>query len=293
MGRATSVIISLVVCLVVCVCNLVSASEVDSKDSSATGDTPTYVAPRGPKEPSNGSSFDIDRIDRIEAAVVHPFKSANVGTEVKGLIDRINFEEGDPVSKDSIVLEISPDRYKVLAKKAEQRVKGLELSLKNAEEDFKTKEELFSLNAGTQQDVIKAKTQVDIEKHRLLEAREELKLAAMDIDACMVKAPFAGFLAVRYKQPQEVVNQYDNVFAVVDKSKVYAVANVPESQASKFVKGAKTFFIHGSGRKYEGEVDKVGVLVDPQSKTLKVHILIDNSSGDLQVGTTGSLELVE
>ncbi len=71
------------------------------------------------------------------------------------------------------------------------------------------------------------------------------------------------------------------------------MANVPESQAVKFVKGARTVFVHGSGKKYQGAVDKVGVLVDPQSKTLKVHILIDNSSGDLQVGTTGSLELVE
>ena len=293
MGRGSFVIVPLLICLAIY--TLVSASsEGDDKDSlQSTGNNPTYVAPKGPKEPSNGSSFDIDRIDRIEAAVVHPFKSANVGVEVKGLIERINFEEGEPVSKDAVVLEVSPDRYKLLLKKAEQRVKGLDLSLKNAEEDFKTKEELFSLNAGTQQDVTKAKTQVDIERHRLLEAREELKLAAMDLDACKVKAPFAGFLAVRYKQPEEVVNQYDNVFALVDKSKVYAVANVPESQAVKFVKGARTVFVHGSGKKYQGAVDKVGVLVDPQSKTLKVHILIDNSSGDLQVGTTGSLELVE
>ena len=291
MGRLLVFVVTLVVCLTPC--SLFSASEADKSIPLVEEAGQTYKAPPGPRTSSENKEFDIDRLDRIEAAVVHPFKSANVGTEVKGVIDRINFEEGDTVSKDSVVLLISPERYKLMAKKSEERVKGLELSLKNAEEDLKTKEELLSLNAGTQQDVTKAKTQMDIERHRLLEAREELKLALMDLESCKVRTPFSGYLAVRYKQPEEVVNQYDNVFAVVDKSKVFAVANVPESQASRFVKGARTTFVHGSGKKYEGSVDKVGVLVDPQSKTLKVHILIDNPSGDLQVGTTGSLELVQ
>ena len=291
MGKVLVGVVALVVCLVPY--SLFSASETDKSITSTGENVPTYKAPNAPLTSPDTSKFDIDRLDRIEAAVVHPFKSANVGVEVKGAIMRINFEEGDPVSKDSVVLEISPNRYKLIVKKADERVKGLELSLKNSEEDFKTKEELLSLNAGTQQDVTKAKTQVDIERHRLLESREDLKLALMDLESCKVTAPFTGYLAVRYKQPDEVVNQYDNVFAVVDKSKVFAVANVTEIQAPKFVKGAKAIFVHGPGKKYEGMVDKVGVLVDPQSKTLKVHILIDNSSGDLQVGTTGSLELVE
>jgi RND family efflux transporter MFP subunit len=291
MGKVLLGFVALVVCLAPY--SLFSASEADKNITSTGENGPVYTAPKSPRTAPDTPAFDIDRLDRIEAAVVHPYRSANVGTEVKGVIDRINFEEGDPVLKDAVVLEISPDRYKLMAKKAEERVKGLELSLKNAEDDLKIKEELLSLNAGTQQDVTKARTQVDIEKHRLLEAREELKLAAMDLESCLVRAPFSGFLAVRYKQPDEVVNQYDNVFALVDKSKVYAVANVPESQTGKFVKGAKAIFIHGTGKKYDGAVDKVGVLVDPQSKTLKVHILIDNSSGDLQVGTTGSLELTE
>lgn len=262
--------------------------------AKASNDSATsYTAPADPRTAPEKPLFDIDRIDRIEAAVIHPYKSANVGTEVKGVISKINFEEGDPVLKDAVVLEVDPERYRMLVKKSEERVKGLEFSLRNAEDDLKIKEELFALNAGMQQDVIKARTQVDIERHRLGEAREELKLARLDLEACAVTAPFSGFLAVRYKQPDEVVNQYDNVFALVDKRKVFAVANVPESQTDKFTKGARAVFIHGSGKKYEGHVDKIGVLVDPQSKTLKVHVLIDNPRSDLQIGATGSLELVD
>ena len=271
----------------------VVASEADTDVKPPNDNGHSYAAPADPRAVPEKPLFDIDKIDRIEAAVIHPYRSANVGTEVKGIISKINFEEGDPVRKGAVVLEIQPNRYKILAKKSEERVRGLELSLRNAEDDLQVKEELFALNAGNQQDVIKAKTQVDIERHRLSEAREELKLARLDLESCDVVAPFSGFLAVRYKQPDEVVNQYDNVFALVDKSKVYAVANVPESQTDKFTRGAKAIFIHGSGKKFEGHIDKVGVLVDPQSKTLKVHILIENPRHELQVGVTGSLELVE
>ena len=232
MGKVLAGLLTIFVCLVTC--SLLTASEADKNTESSSEDTPSYAAESsGPKEPEEARTFDIDRLDRIEAAVVHPYRSANVGVEVKGVIDKINFEEGESVSRNDVVVEIASDRYKLLAKKAQERVKGLELSLKNAKKNLRIKEDLLSLNAGTQQDVTKAKTQVDIEKYRLLEAREELKLAEMDLESCKVDAPFSGFLAVRYKQPDEVVNQYDNVFALVDKSKVYAVANVPESQAAK------------------------------------------------------------
>ena len=267
---------------------LASEPPVAARASSQTGATYTP-----PSDPQNTTDTHLNEGDRIEAAVIHPYRSANIGSEVKGIIGKIHFEEGDRITRDSVILEVLPDRYKLLARKAEERVKGVELSVQNAEEDLKVKEELFSLNAGTQQDVIKARTQVDIEKHRLAEAREELKLAKLDLKSCEIKAPFDGYLAVRYKQPDEAVNQYDNVFAVVDKSKVYAVANVPENRASGFRKESRIRFTHSSGKKYEGIIDKVGVLVDPQSKTLKVHVLIDNPDGILQVGTTGSLEPVK
>lgn len=290
MGKILAVAIAACVCTILA--SFVSASEAPKGMPSSGQVASSYSAPSDPRNSPEKSPPDYERIDRIEAAVIHPYRSANVGTEVKGIISRIHFEEGEFVPKDAVIVEVSPDRYRLLARKAEERVKGLELSLRNAEDDLKTKEELFSLNAGTQQDVIKARTQVDIERHRLAEASEELKLAILDLKSCQITAPFDGFLAVRYKQQDEAVNQYDNVFALVDKSKVYAVANVPENQASRFSKHCGIRFVHSLGKKYEGAVDKVGVLVDPQSKTLKVHVLIDNPDGALQVGTTGSLEPV-
>lgn len=272
-----------------------AAAPSQAVDESSGPETvpPTASVSTGSRSSYETSPLDFDRLDRIEAAVIHPYKTANVGTEVKGILEKVNYDEGDAVSKDAVVVEISAERYELMARKAAERVKGLELVLRNAEEDLRIKEELLPLNAATQQDVIKARTQAEIERQRLSEAREELKIALLDLELCRVKAPFSGYLAVRYKQPDEVVNQYDNLFALVDSSKVYAVANVPETQLTKFLKGANAVFIHSSGKKFEGTVDKSGVLIDPQSKTLKVYVLIENAQGELQIGTAGSLEVVE
>jgi hypothetical protein len=57
----------------------------------------------------------------------------------------------------------------------------------------------------------------------------------------------------------------------------------------RFAKGSQVTFAHRSGRKFSGLIERTGTLIDPKSKTKKVYCIIENPSGDLEVGMTGSL----
>ena len=96
-------------------------------------------------------------------------------------------------------------------------------------------------------------------------------------------------MAIRFKQPYEAADRLEQLFSIVDTSKVYAVANVEEQLLDKYVKGDQVFFIHRSGRKCIGIIHRTGAVIDPQSKTKKVYCLIENPDAGLEVGMTGSL----
>jgi RND family efflux transporter MFP subunit len=213
-----------------------------------------------------------------------------VGAEVGGIIDEIHFQEGEFIEKGAPVVRISKDRYRIQYEKAREIVKGMELAHKRALQDAELKKELLNSDAITRQEVLKAETEVEIAATRLDEAKKELELAELNLEDCVVKAPFPGYLAVRYKQPHEPVERLEKIFAIVDSAKVYAVANVAEDLLGSFPLGATAVFEDATGGSFTGKVAKVGKLIDPKSKTKRVYVLIDNSAGELEVGMTGSLQ---
>jgi RND family efflux transporter MFP subunit len=255
---------------------------------------PSGKAPAPGGGVSSGTTVDpsVPRAP-IEAVVVNPYKSANVGTQVSGIIQRFHFDEGDFVQSGQIVAEIEPTRYMYLTQRADERVKALEAALKQAEEEAGLRDELVNMNASTRREVLKAKSEAEIARHKLEEARKELDLARFDLDACKIMAPFSGHLAVRYKQPDETVDRLEKTFAIVDSSKVLAVANVPENRLDEFKIGMEASFVYSPDKSFRGKVERIGKLIDPKSKTKRVYLLLDNSSASLEVGMTGSLQLVK
>jgi membrane fusion protein, multidrug efflux system len=230
---------------------------------------------------------------RIEAAIISPFQSASVATEVGGIIDTFKFELGDLIGKGETVAEISKKRYALAVRKAEERIKALNLACTRAEQERDIKSRLVSMDAGSVQDFMKAEAELEITQHKIRETEIELEQARLDLHACQVRAPFPGHLAIRYKEPHEAVAGLEKLFFIVDSSKVYAVANVPENLVLHFKKGSPAKFNHASGKQFVGTVEKVEPLMDPKTDTKKIHVLIDNSRGDLEPGMNGSVEAGE
>ena len=102
--------------------------------------------------------------------------------------------------------------------KMDDALKAAELAHKRSLQEVAIKTELLAKNAVTRQEVLKAETEADIAATRVEEARKEQTLARLNLEDCTMKAPFTGYLAVRYKQPFETVMQLEKVFAMVDTS---------------------------------------------------------------------------
>jgi RND family efflux transporter MFP subunit len=225
----------------------------------------------------------------ITSVVIIPFRSADIPTEVKGVISKFHFDKGDLVKKDQPVVEISKDRYSIMMHMAKSKLEGLKQNLQLAEQSLQLKKDVYSKNYGTRQKLLEAEAEVAVTKQRVDEARRELELAKLNLDCCVIRAPFTGYIVEKYKEAYEAVNQLDKLFRIVDTRKVYAVANVPELALAGFKKGSPSFFLDSAGDRYRGSVDKIEPILCPESKTAKVLVLLENAQFQLKVGMTGAL----
>jgi len=239
------------------------------------------------RESGPPGGINLPRPDTI-SAVIYPFQSATVGAEVRGIVDIINFKEGDSVAKDSVVAEISKARYTAVVGEFQGNYDAVVRSLDRAREELAVQDELYSRRATTYDDLLKARAQVQVLEARKEEASHKLKQAELNLQACVLKAPFSGTIAVLYHEPFETVDNLEKVFGLIDTTKVYARANWPESRLSELALGKKAVFRY-DGKDYEGVIDKISSLIDPASKSKRVHLLIENPQGKLEVGMSGAV----
>ncbi|MEW6351527.1 MAG: efflux RND transporter periplasmic adaptor subunit [Thermodesulfobacteriota bacterium] len=223
-------------------------------------------------------------------AVIYPYQSATIGSEVRGILNAVNFKEGQAVQSGDILAEVSKPRYEAIVGEFKGNYHAIKESLDRAREEVKVYEQTYEHRANTYQQLLKAKYEVKVLEGKLEEAEHKLKQADLNLQACVLRAPFAGTIAVLYRDPYETVDYLEKVAELIDTRKVYARVNWPESRLSEVAIGKKARFKYRD-RLYEGVIDKMSSLIDPGSKSKRIHILIDNPAGTLQVGMSGSVTL--
>jgi RND family efflux transporter MFP subunit len=290
-ARISIPIIFLAALLLTCsTAELPCAVHAAEKTSSPPGTPPTI----DPARPEPGASEAREEEPDL-SAVIAPWRSAELSADVRGIIESFDLKEGDFLEKDRVVVVISPRRYALALQRAANAVKASEADLKRTRQDVLLKEQLLSDKAATTGDVLKAKAEEEVARFRLEEAQIALELARIELDSCKVKAPFGGYMALRFKEPFESVDYLQKLFVIVDTSKVYAIASAPEAYLPELAKGARVAFIPSTGkeRRFIGTVERVAKLFDPKSGSRKVYVIIDNPDGHLEIGMTGSLELAK
>ncbi len=242
------------------------------------------------QDSSGGSVTNIDQQGAV--AVIYPVQSATVGSPVRGVLHTMNYKEGEKVKDGAVVAEVSKPRYSAILGEFRGNYEAVSRTLERARKELEVQEDLWEKRATTYDDLLKAQAQVRILESRKSEAAHKMEQAEIDLDACILNAPFSGNIAVLYKDPHETVDYLEKVFEIVDTSKVYARANWPESRLSALKLGKNATFVY-KGNSYQGKIEKISSLIDPASKSKRVHVLIDNSKGDLEVGMSGRLLIPE
>ncbi|MFH0824066.1 MAG: efflux RND transporter periplasmic adaptor subunit, partial [Pseudomonadota bacterium] len=229
----------------------------------------------------------LESTERIEGAIIRPYRQAVVSAEVKGVIEKRFVKEGDLVEAGAMVFNISPDLYAILADRAQERYAAQKAAQDLASEELHLRERLISQDAATLQEIVRAKAEAEIGRHKLRESKRDLDLALRDLNNCRVKAPLSGHIVTLHRDAYESVQPFDQLFLIADTSKVYAVANVPARIARAARQGAAAVFFGHEGVPFRGVVDKVEASIDPSSQTKKVYVLINNEDGRLESGMLG------
>jgi cobalt-zinc-cadmium efflux system membrane fusion protein len=196
---------------------------------------------------------------------------------VGGSVTKVYVELGDYVKKGQLLATIRSTE-----------VAGFEKELNDAKSDvvvarnnLKTTQELFEGKLNTEREVLTAKSELEKSESQLNRIQETYKIYSLKPNAVYeVRSPISGFIL------QKVINEdmllrndhTNNIFDIAQIDEVWAIANVSEADIQQIDLGfdAQVSTFSYQGKVFNGKIDKIFNIIDPETKSMQVRIKLDN-----------------
>ena len=201
-----------------------------------------------------------------------------VSVEMGGMVVNRLVEEGRWVNKGDAIIQID-------ASILSNQVEDLRQSKELAKTTYERQDNLWKQGIGSEMQYLQAKNQyVSLQK----------KLAAMEaqLDKLELVAPISGRLDEIYINVGEFAAPAMPAFRIVNSKKLQVEVDVAERYSAIIKKGdLVNLSFDALGINRQEKVSFVGQVINPQNRTFKVKINLNNSSGDIKPNAVASVKL--
>ena len=202
---------------------------------------------------------------------------------VGGHIETVRADLGDYVQKGQTLAVIRSGEMADV----EQQSIAAKGQLAVAQKNSQVTEDMAQGGLSSQRDVVAAREQLQAAKGELNRVNERRSiLGGRGSSVYIVKAPVSGFVVEKTASPGMELRTDDpeNLFTISNLDHVWVIANVYESDLANVHEGdwARITTLSYPDRVYQGRIDKVFNVLDPDSKTEKVRITLLNTDSTLK-----------
>lgn len=248
--------IRIIVTTLLLVCGFVLLAGCNDAQKGKTKLTPkpveVVVVERQPVKVTRTLSGTLDAIQRVE-----------ILNEEPGRIKQIHFYEGDSVRKGDLLLELDGSLIEAQLDKARA-------SFNQAKLDLKRLKRLVPSNLASQDELARAETalQQTLAEVRLLETR---------LNHTRIRAPFAGKISERFKEPGDVVPVNSHILSLINPHALKARLDVSELLLGRLQKDVQVSLrIDALGdTRFPARILRVHPVVDPVSRQGVVEVQLD------------------
>jgi len=210
-------------------------------------------------------TFDQDKVVRI-----YPL--------VSGIVTDVRVSLGSYVRKGEVLAVIKSTEMAA----AENDINSSKASLASMEKSFAADSDLYRSGILSEREYIASRGELE-------KARSEYKRALTVISVYgsgphsdyVIKAPVSGYVVEKFVNTSMQIrpDNNNNLFTISDLSKVWVLANVYESDIASISENEKVEVTTVSypDRKFYGKIDKIYNVLDPDTRTMKVQIRLDNT----------------
>ena len=201
-----------------------------------------------------------------------PNKRVLMRSEIDGVIEKIDFEEGDEITKGKRLVDISTKEHRLKLKIA---ITDSNLADINIKRDEKLAAQNLISNA-----------KLDQTRTRAESASLNKELAEISLNKSLISSPLKGTIKTRHIKVGEFVRKGDKLVEILDIDKILVKVNIPEQEILSIQVGqnVEVALYIMEKKTFLGIVKNIGLEADSSNRTFPVEILVDNKERQLRAG---------
>jgi RND family efflux transporter MFP subunit len=295
---------------------------------SACREEKPYTKPLTTVKVQTVDTYQAEQGERYSGNI-QPLTRVDVGFRAGGYVEEILtvpvaggrrlVQEGDPVSKEAILVKLRQNDYSVkvdqaqsqldqanfAVAQAEQGVKGYRAQLDKAKLDQERATNLFRTQSLTKPDLDGAQAQMDgaqaqldggeaqvkVARARVEGAKAQLEEARIAMRDSSLKAPIDGVVLKRLIELGALVGPGTAAFAIGDIREVKSVFGVPDTVLPRLKMGMTLPVVTEGvpGVTYHGRITSISPTADPKSRVFEIELTVPNDEFRLKPGMIASI----
>ncbi|MBT0608801.1 efflux RND transporter periplasmic adaptor subunit [Aequorivita echinoideorum] len=205
-------------------------------------------------------------------------EQVEIRSEIMGVIEKINFEEGTQVSKGQVLLKVNDMEMRA-------QLSQVRTAQQLASENERRAKLLLEKQAISQEEY-------DIASADFKSAQAESQLINAQLGKATIRAPFSGTIGLRYISEGTYVTPTTPIATLVNTKQLKITFSIPEKYASRMKLNSElTFTVAGSKEEYKATIYAIEPMVDLNTRTLKMRAIAENPDGKLYPGTFANVIL--
>jgi len=218
---------------------------------------------------------------------------ARVGPQfISAYVDTVLVRPGDVVKQGQIIATLDCRNASASSKALSMQARALQTQQEALAHEAGRVAELKEGGFASPNEIENRAADSATKQAELLETQAKMQRATLEVNDCILRAPFAGEISARLVDPGAFVRPGSEVATEVDRRTVRVVAEVPEGDFD-VVAVATPVHIRALAvnRELDAKVARRSPAVDLSTRTAHLEIDVPDPNRSLPVGTTAEIEL--
>lgn len=233
------------------------------------------------------------RAFRRYVGTIMPWVEARVGPQlISAYVDTVLVRPGDLVKRGQVIATLDCRNASASSKAVSMQARAIQTEQEALSHEAARVAELKEGGFASPNEIEKRSAQSASKEAELMETQAKMQRATLEVNDCVLRAPFAGEVAARSVDPGAFVHPGTAVATLISRNTVRIVGEVPEADFG-VVPASTPVRIHALATDSElrGTIARRSPAADLSTRTIHLEIDVPDPGHVLPVGTTAELEI--
>jgi len=222
---------------------------------------------------------------------VEPWVSAKIGPQlISAYVDTVLIRPGDAVKRGQVIATLDCRNASASSRAVAMQARAIQTEQEAIAHEAARIAELKEGGFASPNEIEKHAADSASKQAQLMETQAKAQRATLEVNDCVLRAPFAGEVATRGVDPGAFVHPGSAVATIVDRNSVRVTAEVPEADFDVAAAGTPVRIrALATNRELHANIARRSPAADLSTRTVHLEVDVPDPDRSLPVGTTAEL----